>query len=45
MHASEINLRQIVDSIPGLACTMNPAGQVEHLNQQVLEYFGKTAED
>ena len=45
LQASEINLRRIVDSIPGLACTMNPAGEVEYLNQQVLEYFGKTAEE
>src|SRR5260370_11549913 len=35
----------IVDSIPGLVCTMNAAGEVELLNRQVLEYFGKTIEE
>ncbi len=45
LRASEQNLRTIVDSIPGLVCTMNPAGEVELLNRQVLEYFGKTAEE
>jgi len=45
LRASEINLRQIVDSIPGLVCTMSPAGAIEHQNQQILDYFGKTAEE
>jgi PAS domain S-box-containing protein len=45
LRASEINLRRIVDSIPGLVCTISPAGEVEHLNRQVLEYFGKTPEE
>jgi PAS domain S-box-containing protein len=45
LRASEINLRMIIDSIPGLAYTLDAAGQVMHLNQQVLEYFGKTAEE
>ena len=26
LRASEINLRQIIDSVPGLVCTMSPAG-------------------
>jgi PAS domain S-box-containing protein len=45
LRASEINLRQVVDSIPGFAATLTPAGQVEHLNRQLLEYFGRTAEE
>ncbi|MGP0088439.1 MAG: PAS domain-containing protein [Xanthobacteraceae bacterium] len=45
LRAIEVNLRQIVDSIPGLVCTVNPAGEIEHLNRQVLEYFGKTQEE
>jgi PAS domain S-box-containing protein len=45
LRASEINLRQIVNSIPGLICTMNPAGEIEELNQPLLEYFGKTPEE
>src|SRR5216683_1470043 len=45
LRASELNFRMIVDSIPGLVCTMNAAGEVELLNRQVLEYFGKTIEE
>jgi PAS domain S-box-containing protein len=45
LRASEQNLRQIIDSIPGLVCTMSPAGAIEHQNQQVLDYFGRTAEE
>jgi PAS domain S-box-containing protein len=45
LRASERNLRQIIDSIPGLVCTMSPAGSIEHHNQQVLDYFGKSPED
>jgi formate hydrogenlyase transcriptional activator len=45
LRASELNLRQVVDSIPGLVCTMNAAGEVQLLNRQVLEYFGKTTEE
>jgi PAS domain S-box-containing protein len=45
LRASEHNLRQVVDSIPGLVCTMNAAGEVQLLNRQVLEYFGKTTEE
>jgi formate hydrogenlyase transcriptional activator len=45
LRASELNFRLIVDSIPGLVCTMSAAGEVELLNRQVLEYFGKTAEE
>jgi PAS domain S-box-containing protein len=45
LRASETNLRQIVDGIPGLVCTMSPGGTLEHFNQQVLDYFGRTAEE
>jgi PAS domain S-box-containing protein len=45
LRASETNLRQIVDSIPGLVCTMDPAGEIEQLNRPLLEYFGKTPEE
>ncbi len=43
--ASETNLRQTVNSIPGLICTMSPAGEIQELNQPLLEYFGKTPEE
>ncbi len=45
LRASEINFREIVDSIPGLVCTMNPAGEVTTLNKQLLKYFGKAREE
>jgi formate hydrogenlyase transcriptional activator len=45
LSASEHSLRLIVDSIPGLVCTLNAAGEVQLLNRQVLEYFGKTTEE
>jgi PAS domain S-box-containing protein len=43
LRASENNLRGILDSIPGLVCTMDPDGTIQHLNQPLLEYFGKTS--
>jgi hypothetical protein len=42
---TENNFRQIVNSIPGLVCTMSPAGEVQLLNRPLLEYFGKTSTD
>jgi len=45
LRSNEQNLRLIVDSIPGLVVTTTPAGEIELLNRQVLEYFGKTAEE
>jgi formate hydrogenlyase transcriptional activator len=45
LRANEQSLRLIVDSIPGLVCTLNAAGEVELLNRQVLEYFGKAPEE
>ena len=45
LRASELSWRQIVDNIPGLVATMGAMGEVEFLNRQVLEYFGKTNEE
>jgi formate hydrogenlyase transcriptional activator len=45
LRANEQSFRLIVDSIPGLVCTLNAAGEVELLNRQVLEYFGKAPEE
>ena len=42
---TENNFRQIVNSIPGLVCTMSPAGEVQLLNRPLLDYFGKTPEE
>src|SRR5580658_3983236 len=45
LRASERNSRLIIDSIPGFVCTLTADGQVESLNRQVSEYFGKTTEE
>lgn len=45
LQQSEERFRLIVDAIPGMVCTLNAAGEVELLNRQVLEYFGKTTEE
>src|SRR5258705_8973909 len=45
LREREQNLRLVVDSIPGLVCTMNASGEVQRLNRQLLEYFGKTTEE
>jgi len=42
---SENKLRTIIDTIPGFVCTFSAAGEVELVNRQVLEYFGKTMEE
>jgi PAS domain S-box-containing protein len=38
-------LRLIVESIPGLVCTMTAGGEVEFINQRILDYTGKTIEE
>jgi len=45
LQESEERFRRIVDSIPGFVCTLSAEGEVQLLNRQVLEYFGKTTED
>src|SRR5688572_15323832 len=45
VQRSEERFRLIVDSIPGFVCTLNAEGEVELLNRQLLEYFGKTTEE
>ena len=43
MHEREKNtFRLIVDSIPGLVCTNTPAGELEIVNQPLLDYTGTT---
>src|SRR5258708_4007159 len=42
---SENKLRTIIDTIPGFVCTLSAACEVELVNRQVLEYFGKTTEE
>ena len=45
LAASEENLRLIVDSIPGLVALFTPAGEVELVNPQLVEYTGRTLEE
>src|SRR6266853_5957958 len=42
LAASEESLRLIVDSIPGLVALLTPAGEVELVNPQLVEYTGRT---
>jgi len=42
---SEDAFRLIVETIPGLVAVMTPGGDVEHVNRQVLEYFGRTIDE
>ena len=45
LRATEQSFRLMVDSLPGLIATMDAAGQVEFVNQPVIDFFGKTAEE
>ena len=45
LRARETNFQLIIESIPALVAVMTPTGQVEALNQPVLDYFGKSFEE
>jgi formate hydrogenlyase transcriptional activator len=45
VRSNEQGLRQIVESIPGFVATLSPAGDLELVNRQTLEYFGKSLEE
>src|SRR5580693_3225148 len=45
VQEGEKSLRLLVDGIGGLVAIMSPDGEVEFINNQGLEYFGKTLED
>jgi PAS domain S-box-containing protein len=45
LRKSERESRLIVDSIPGLIATFTPAGELEFVNRQIVEYFGRTLEE
>ena len=42
--SNEQSVRLVVDGMPGLFITATAAGATEFVNQQLLEYFGKTPE-
>ena len=43
--SSEESFRLIVETLPGLIAVMTADGGVEHVNRQVLDYFGRTLEE
>ena len=45
LRTLQSNLRQTCENIPGLVCTMSPTGDVEVFNEELLKYFGRTAEE
>ena len=45
LRESERSVRLIVDGIAGLVAIITPEGGVEYLNNQALEYFGRTLEE
>jgi len=45
LRESEFQYRSMVDGIPGLIQVVSAAGEVELVNRQALEYFGKTFEE
>src|SRR6202166_4633873 len=45
LKSNEQSLRLIFDSIPGFISTHGAAGEIEVINRQTLEYFGKTADE
>ena len=42
---AEQSSRLIVDGIPGFVCTMGATGEVEFVNQRMLDYMGRTIEE
>jgi PAS domain S-box-containing protein len=45
LRESERESRLIVDSIPGLVAAFTPTGELEFVNRQIIEYFGRTFEE
>ncbi|MEJ0085223.1 MAG: PAS domain-containing protein [Pseudomonadota bacterium] len=40
LRDNERHLRTILDTIPALVHTLTPAGEVEHVNRPILDFFG-----
>jgi len=45
LPTSEFNARMIVDGIPGLVELVSADGEMEVVNRQMLEYFGRSLEE
>jgi PAS domain S-box-containing protein len=45
LRQSELGLRSVIDGIPGLVAVLAPDGQVEAVNQRIIEYCGRSLEE
>src|SRR5271165_3472512 len=45
LRESESNLRQVIDTVPGLLWSIGPDGELTQINQGVLDYSGMRFED
>ena len=45
LRANELALLQTINNIPGLVARTNPMGELQFLNRQTLEYFGRSFEE
>jgi hypothetical protein len=45
LHESERNLRLVLNRIPAFVHTVTPTGQLEFVNDTMMEFFGKTLEE
>ena len=45
IRPNELDLRLILDTIPGFVWTMTATGEVELVNRQMLDYFGARSEE
>jgi PAS domain S-box-containing protein len=45
LRASERNLRLMINGIPGFVFTATAEGEIEFVNQQILDYTGRTIEE
>src|SRR5262245_23656896 len=44
-YSADESFRLIVDTIPGFVAVMTVEGEVEYVNRQILDYFGRTLEE
>jgi PAS domain S-box-containing protein len=44
-YSADASFRLIVDTIPGLVAIMTARGEVEYVNRQILDYFGRPLEE
>jgi len=45
LRARELNFQLIIESIPALVAVLTPTGEVEALNQPILDYLGRSFEE